>query len=69
MTELEDALASGLVLRSYWAEYLFGFVVGMAFVFGSVLPTLIGSVAVSISAIAHLVIRPGFAWTLRRALA
>ena len=59
-------LASGLVLRTYRAEYAFGFVVGMTFVFGSVLPALVAAVAASISAIAHLVIRPVLASALRR---
>jgi hypothetical protein len=36
--------ASGLVLRVYRIEYLLGFVLGMAWTFGAVLPTLVGSV-------------------------
>lgn len=63
------ALAAGLILRTYRAEYIFGFVLGMTFVFGSVLPTFVASVAAAISAIAHLVIRPVIAFALRRARA
>jgi hypothetical protein len=59
-------LATGLVLRTYRAEYMFGFVLGMMFVFGAVLPALVASVAAAISAVVHLVIRPVFAMALRR---
>jgi uncharacterized membrane protein YeaQ/YmgE (transglycosylase-associated protein family) len=62
-------LAAGLVVRTYRAEYVFGFVLGMTFVFGSVLPTLVASVAATISAVSHLVARPACAWALRRARA
>ena len=60
-------LAAGLVLRTYRAEYIFGFVLGMTLVFGSVLPMILASIVAAISAIAHLVIRPVIASTLRRA--
>jgi hypothetical protein len=35
----------GVVLRTYRAEYVFGFVLGMTFVFGSTLPTMAALVA------------------------
>lgn len=35
-------LLSSAVVRAYRAEYLLGFVLGMAFTFGALLPTLIG---------------------------
>lgn len=63
------ALLSGLVLPTYRAEYVFGFVLGMAFTFGAVLPTLAALFAAAISAIFHLLIRPGFSWAVRRARA
>lgn len=59
-------LAAGLVLPTYRAEYVFGFVLGMTFVFGSMLPTLVASVAAGVSATAHLLVRPVFASLLRK---
>jgi len=63
------ALASGLPLRTYRLEYVFGFVVGMTFVFGAVLPTMAASVAAAISLAFHQFVRPAFAWAFRRAVA
>lgn len=63
------AILSGLVLPTYRAEYVFGFVLGMAFTFGAVLPTLAALFAVAISATFHLLVRPAFAWAVRRARA
>lgn len=60
-------LLFGLVFPTYRAEYLFGFVLGMTFVFGSILPTLFGLLAVAISAAAHLLLWPAGMWFLRRA--
>ena len=60
------ALASGVVLPTYRAEYVFGFVVGMSFVFGLVLPSIIALVAAAISAAVHFLLRPALAWTVRR---
>lgn|SRR6185437_1730884 len=60
------AILSGLVLPTYRAEYVFGFVLGMAFTFGAVLPTLAALFAAAISAIFHLLIWPTFAWAVRR---
>lgn len=51
-------LLSGVVLRTYRAEYVFGFVLGMTFVFGSVLPTMVAGVAGAVSALAHFVVYP-----------
>jgi hypothetical protein len=56
-----SALAIGLILPSYRAEYIFGFVLGMTFVLGSVLPTIAALLGASISAVAHLVVYPGVA--------
>ena len=51
-------LLSGVVLRTYRAEYVFGFVLGMTFVFGSVLPTMAALVAGSVSVLAHFAVYP-----------
>jgi hypothetical protein len=59
------SLAVGLILPIYRAEYIFGFVLGMTFVLGSVLPTIAALLGASISAIAHFVIRPVMARLLR----
>ena len=60
------ALASGLALPTYRAEYVFGFAIGMSVVFGLVLPSIIALVAVAISAAFHFLARPVFVWTMRR---
>jgi hypothetical protein len=59
------SLAVGLILPIYRAEYIFGFVLGMTFVLGSVLPTIAALLGASISVIAHFVIRPILARLLR----
>ncbi|MBX9929251.1 MAG: hypothetical protein K2X99_10090 [Gemmatimonadaceae bacterium] len=55
-----------LIWPTYRAEALLGFVLGMSYTFGAVLPTFIGTVVVLISAVVHLGIRP---WLLRLGLA
>lgn len=60
------ALASGVVWPTYRAEYVFGFVLGMTFAFGAVLPTLFALIGAAISAIFHLLLRPSFAHVIRR---
>jgi hypothetical protein len=47
-----------VALRTYRAEYVFVFVLGMAFVFGSVLPTMAALVAGTVSVLAHFVVYP-----------
>jgi hypothetical protein len=47
-----------VLLRVYRPESLLGFVLGMTFAFGAVLPMLIGSLVAAISAVVHLGIRP-----------
>lgn len=59
-------LLSGVALRTYRAEYLFGFVLGMTFVFGSVLPTMAALVAGSVSVLAHFVAYPVVAALYKR---
>lgn len=67
-------LASGLffgllllaaVLPVYRVEYIFGFVVGMTFTFGAVLPVLIAVVVAALSALLHFAYRA--VWTAIRA--
>lgn len=50
-------LLAALLLPVYRAECLLGFVLGMTFTFGAVLPTAIGSILAALSAIVHLVVR------------
>jgi hypothetical protein len=52
-------LVLALFLPIYRAECLLGFVIGMTFTFGAVLPTGIGSILLLISLILYLYIRPG----------
>jgi hypothetical protein len=60
--------AIALVLPAYRAEYLLGFILGMTYTFGAVLPTFIGSVAALLSIILHLTVRRAFRWVLSRAV-
>jgi len=46
-------------LPIYRAEYLLGFVLGMTFTFGAVLPTLVGSILAMICALIYLILRRG----------
>lgn len=54
-----------LLLPVYRAECILGFVLGMTFVFGAVIPTVVGSVIAALSAVMRLYVRPGLArlWT------
>lgn len=47
-----------LLLPVYRAECVLGFVLGMTFTFGAVLPTLFGSMLGAVSAVTHLYVRP-----------
>lgn len=55
---LQGMLLLALLLPVYRAEYVFGFIVGMTFTFGAVLPALVAALVGAVSAIAHLVVRP-----------
>lgn len=46
----------------YRAECLLGFVIGMTFTFGGVLPTGIGAILLAISAVLYLLVRPGLVY-------
>lgn len=52
------AILAGLVVPTYRAEYLFGFVIGMTWVVGPVLPVIAGTFAAIVSVLAHFVLRP-----------
>lgn len=45
------------VLSIYRVEYIFGFVVGMTFTFGAVLPVLVALVVAAVSALVHVALR------------
>lgn len=60
-------VAASVVVPAYRAEYLFGFVLGMTFVFGAVLPTLFGLLMVAVSALARRVVFPLLAGAVRLA--
>jgi hypothetical protein len=47
-----------LLLPVYRAEFVLGFVLGMTFTFGVVLPTAVGSIIATLSAFIHLGVRP-----------
>jgi hypothetical protein len=48
----------GLLLPTHRSEYLLGFILGMTYIFGSVLSTIIGSVLALAGLLMHEVIRP-----------
>jgi hypothetical protein len=53
-------LLLALILPVYRAECVLGFVIGMSFVFGVILPTGIATIIASISMLLHLIIYPVF---------
>ncbi|WP_019466870.1 hypothetical protein [Dyella japonica] len=55
----ESLFLIALVAPIYRAEYLLGFVLGMAYTFGGVLPSIIGSVMALITLVIHRYIRAG----------
>jgi hypothetical protein len=56
--------AISVIVPTYRAEYVLGFVLAMTFTFGAVLPTIIALVIASFSRLVHLV--AGYAWRLVR---
>lgn len=60
-------LVLAVLFRVYRAECLLGFVLGLTFTFGAVLPTLIGSFVAMLSAVVHLAVRPAAARLFRLA--
>lgn len=62
-TALTESIFEGMLLLSlllpvYRAECLLGFVLGMTFTFGAVLPTAVGSILAALSAAIHLAVWP-----------
>ena len=53
-------LLLALLLPVYRAECVLGFVLGMTFTFGAILPTVVASVIAAFSALVHLCVRPIF---------
>ena len=53
-------LLLALLLPVYRAECVLGFVLGMTFTFGAILPTLVASVIAAFSALVQLCVRPVF---------
>lgn len=60
------AMLAGLVAPTYRAEYLFGFVIGMTWVVGPVLPVIAGTLAATVSVLAHFVLRSAVLALYRR---
>ena len=59
-------LALGLFFPIYRSEFLLGFVIGMTFTFGGVLPTGIGSVLSLVCGVIYLVVRPAILFVASR---
>lgn len=59
-------ILSGLVLPVYRGEYVLGFVLGMTFTFGAVLPTFAALFVLVISVVAHHLVYPALAWSLAK---
>lgn len=59
-------LFTALFLPIYRAECLLGFVIGMTYIFGGVLPILIGSILTLLTAILYLVVRPAIVFVSTR---
>ncbi|AND69222.1 hypothetical protein ATSB10_17680 [Dyella thiooxydans] len=62
----ESLFLIALVVPIYRAEYLLGFVLGMAYTFGGVLPSVVGSILALVALLIHRYIRTGLLFLLRR---
>lgn len=60
------AILVGLIVPIYRAEYLFGFIIGMSWAIGPVLPAIAGTLAATLSVLAHFVLRPAAGWLYRK---
>ena len=72
-TDIPGYMLMGLFLLAlfvpiYRAECLLGFVIGMTFTFGGVLPTIIGSVLALVGGVIYLFVRPALAYLWSRVL-
>lgn len=63
---IQIALALGLFIPIYRSEFILGFVIGMTYTFGAILPMAIAIVLASLSAGLYLYIRPGFIFIYSR---
>ena len=61
-------LVSGLFFPIYRAEYFLGFVIGMTFTFGAVLPTGVAIILALIGAFFYMCIRPSILYVVSRFL-
>lgn len=59
-------LLCGIALPIHRAEFLFGFVLAMAWTFGPILPILIGAVIVLFSVVVRHIVWPALAWVTSR---
>lgn len=59
-------LLLALLFPVYRAEYVLGFVLGMTFTFGAILPTVVAFVVAALSTLVHLCVRPAFMHVWRR---
>jgi hypothetical protein len=59
-------LVLALFFPIYRAECLLGFVIGMTFTFGAVLPTVFGAILVLVGAVLYLFVRPGILYVASR---
>ena len=57
-------LPLALFLPIYRAECLLGFVIGMTFTFGGVLPIGIGAILLAVAAVLYLLVRPGILYVV-----
>ena len=63
---LQGLLLLALFFPIYRAECILGFVIGMTFTFGAVLPTGIGSILALIGAVLYLYVRPAILYVISR---
>lgn len=56
----------GLLLPVYRAEYVLGFLLGLTYTFGAVLPTVIATAVALVSVLLHLTVRRGVHWLAAR---
>jgi hypothetical protein len=57
--------ALSLLFPTYRAEYVLGFVLGMAFTFGAILPTFIATIVAALSGLAHWLMKALWRYYLR----
>lgn len=62
----ESLFVIPLLIPIYRAEYLLGFVLGMAYTFGGVLPSVVGSILALVALVIHRYIRAGLLFLGRR---